>query len=583
MGKIQQLPEDVAVKIAAGEVVERPASVVKELIENAIDADAHHISVIIVDGGKTKIEIKDDGGGMDRADAEKAFLRHGTSKIQSIDDLWRIGTLGFRGEALATIGASASVRLVTTERNASEGTEVLVEQGVMKTIRSHAPLVGTTITVEYLFSGLPARQKFLKSDATEWKAILDVIIRHMIAHPEVAFYVTHNDRTVYDMPPNQSMSDRTAIIWEVNAASLLAVDSEIPHYALHGLVLAPSAVHSRQFAGKGKQFLAVNGHPVSDKVVAKSVRDAYGSLLPPGFYPSFALNLVVHPGIVDVNIHPRKDEVRFVNSQEVFRFVMQSVSQALSKSNLSFTPEVARSPIVNSGLRQSSSPSPFLSSPAQMSTFRSRQSSFVAIPTPPASFASEWRETGAETIGVLVYDSTYLIATYDGSLLIVDQHAAHERILYHGIEEQQNATQSPCQSLLLPLSLDLSPEMQAHLDAHMESFVMLGFGFDEDGALTNVPVVIGQKDPLTFFRTLLVSIDDDRPDLDHNDFKHRIMATMACKAAVKAGDYLSPDEQQQLIRDLMGLPDRYTCPHGRPSYITVTTHDLEKLFKRSGF
>src|SRR5688500_3108141 len=332
MGKIKQLPEDIAIKIAAGEVVERPASVVKELIENALDADATKIEINLADGGKSLIEIKDNGSGMDREDAVNAFLRHGTSTNEKVQDLAHVITLGFRGEALAAIGASAEVEITTTQTDSPEGTLAAMSFGALEPTKPHAPIPGTTIRVTNLFHALPARQKFLKSDATEWKACLETITKQALAHPTIGFLVKHNNRIVYDLPPQQTVTDRVASVWQIDSSKLITVNAEVPHLQLSGVVLKPEAIQE----GKGKQFFAVNGHPVTDKMVLRSIRDAYSTLLPPSLYPAYVLSLTIHPGMVDVNIHPRKDEVRFINPQEVYRFVLHAVSQALERVELAF-------------------------------------------------------------------------------------------------------------------------------------------------------------------------------------------------------------------------------------------------------
>ncbi len=585
MGKIAQLPEDVAIKIAAGEVVERPASVVKELVENALDAAASQIDVTIKDGGKTLIEIKDNGSGMDRDDAVKAFLRHGTSKIHSVEDLAHVISLGFRGEALAAIGASADVELVTTETTAQEGTKVRVLFGRVEPAKPHAPLPGTTIKVQNLFEALPVRQKFLKSDATEWKATLDILIKQMLAHPEVGFTIHHNTRQVYTFSPNQDFADRVAALWQVDPKKLIPVQSEVPHLAIAGVVVKPEMAHE----GKGRQFLAVNGHPVTDKMVQRSARDAYGTLLPPALLPSYALNLTIHPGMVDVNIHPRKDEVRFVNPQEIYRFVFQSVSQALSSVDLAFqevpvaltsSPFVTQSPETRD-TQPLNRPAPFRSptviSPQRHATFDYAPSQTLAV-SPLAE--------DTPVAPILTLDCCYLVTTHDNNLVIIDQHAAHERILYHQLWQIHEGKNRLTQPLLVPIAVTLSEPERALLEAHGDHFQALGFGItlsEDTIQLTEVPQVLHLKDPETFLTQVLSTLKDDQVMPSTQEWHHKIFATMACKAAIKAGDEVSEAEKQRLVRELLALPDRFTCPHGRPSHIVLGPNQMEKLFKRTGF
>ncbi len=593
MGIIKQLPEDIAIKIAAGEVVERPASVVKELMENAIDAGATQIDVSLKDGGKTLIEVKDNGTGMDRDDAQAAFLRHGTSKIQTADDLASVMTLGFRGEALAAIGASAVVELTTTQRETASGTSVTVEYGAVQAPKPHPPLPGTTMRVTNLFESLPVRQKFLKSAVTEWKSCLDIITKQLLAHPEIGFLIKHNDRVVLDVQAGQSFPARVAAIWKVSEDQLVEVQAELPHHQLLGVVGKPELAHTTPAGVKSRQFLAVNGHPINDKMLMRALREAFGSLLPPNMQPTYALNLQIHPGMVDVNIHPRKDEVRFVNSQEVYRFVLSAVSQALEKSRLDFSEPFGSSMVdapvekIPSYSEPSYGPSPARFSDVTFSGPRpplAEQRSEPSFSMPFSPVAMEMQSAPNQTI--MVIDNCFLVTKHDGKLLVIDQHAAHERILYNQIWARDTANPLPKQSLLIPVPLDLSEADTAVLNMQRASFEELGFGFaDENGGLvlTSVPQLVRKKAPLVFLREVLHGLDEDRTEPDIKTTKHKFYATMACKAAVKAGDVLDESEKQHLIHDLLTLPDIFTCPHGRPTHIEITGGQLEKLFKRTGF
>lgn len=587
MGVIKQLPEDIAIKIAAGEVVERPASVVKELVENSLDAGATQIEIVLDEGGKARIEVKDNGTGMDRDDAVACFLRHGTSKIKEVDDLLHVMTLGFRGEALAAIGASATVEMTTTRTGEKEGTYVVMEHGALAPARPHAPLVGTRVHVRDLFSALPARQKFLKSEATEWKSSLETLTKQIITHPEVGFTVTHNSKVVIDVPA-QSFAERVASLWKIEEAGLVPVSSEVAHMALSGVVAKPHIAHD----GRSKQFFAVNGHPVTDKMVARAIKDAFGTLLPPSMYPSYALNLTIHPGMVDVNIHPRKDEVRFVNSQEVFRFVMQSVSQSLSSVNNAFTslPTMTFSSPAYAPPSHSYERMPFETSEAQSYSdrpstnhFSSRGSSFTASPFQAMRQFAEGA-TDVQAAAIITIDNCFLVTLHEGRLLLIDQHAAHERILYNQLWEQEKQRNVVRQALLLPAELNLSPEESALFLVHKSDFEAIGFAFTagDDAYLLEVPQVMKLSDPVKFFRSVLDGLTQERREPELTEFKHKLFATMACKAAVKAGDVISETEKQRLIKDLLEA-ESFTCPHGRPSHIEASASDLEKLFKRTGF
>jgi DNA mismatch repair protein MutL len=612
MGIIQQLPEEIAIKIAAGEVVERPASVIKELVENALDAGATQIDVSLEQGGKTVIEVQDNGSGMDRDDAVKAFLRHGTSKIREIEDLTNVTTLGFRGEALAAIAASALVELTTTLPASEEGTQVKASNAAIESVKPHSPIPGTNIRVTELFSSLPARQKFLKSEATEWKASLETLVKQIITHPEVGFTIKHNSRLVYQLAQDQLFVDRVSSVWKIPTDELVSVNSDVPHMNLTGVVAKPEVAHDPPAGGKNRQFFAVNGHPVTDKVVAKSVKDAFGTFLPPGLYPSYALNLTIHPGMVDVNIHPRKDEVRFINSQEIFRFVFQSVSQALGGQNLSFSrvgesdqflspplsPNATQPFSTDSSFFRSSggdgiekkyppdqSFSPDVSPSREHIASPIRHATFNHVPV--RSVLEDTRLNSSLPDPVLSLDHCYLVTLYVDQLLLVDQHAAHERILYHKFWEQDNAKDIARQNLLIPAELELAPEEEAVFNEHKSEFEDLGFSFgtgkSDKISITAVPSLLRRIEPNQFFHSLLQGIGDDRNEPELKDFKHKLFATMACKAAIKAGDSVSESEKRHVIDELMALPDRFTCPHGRPSHILISSSELEKLFKRTGF
>lgn len=633
MGKIQQLPEEVAIKIAAGEVVERPSSVVKELVENAIDAAATKIEIALENGGKTFISIRDNGSGMDREDAQKAFLRHGTSKVRSVDDLMQVATLGFRGEALAAIAASSDVELITALSHGDQGTQVMARNAEVITVKPHAPIPGTTVSVKELFSSIPARQKFLKSDGTEWKATLETITKQMMAHPEIGFVITHNRRTVYSLPANQTFVERVATIWKIDETKLLPVLAESPHLNIKGVIASPQVSHET----KGRQFLSVNDHPIQDKALARAIKDAYGTMLPPGTQPVYALTVSIHPGMVDVNIHPRKDEVRFINPQEVFRFLLVAVSQTLGRHNVAFqsigigddrqkTPlspgsayttgknlkeekiEIgdrgdsfkverlvgrdlstanSQKQLGDRGVKKNPSGlSPVSDELPGMNLYEQFDPQADADRTAQWGIPAQKIDSNSSSPLTLTLDNCFLVSIYDDTLYLVDQHAAHERILYHQLWEQEKDKEVQTQSLLIPIELILNESDRARLEEQLEVFTNIGFSFqldEENIFLTGVPHLLKQIKPSQFFHDVLHGIKEERPEPELTTFKHKLFATMACKAAVKAGDILDDSQKQRLMADLFVLPDRFTCPHGRPSYIVFTPEDLEKIFKRTGF
>ncbi len=571
VGTIIQLPEDVAIKIAAGEVVERPASVVKELVENSLDAKAKRITITLRQGGKNFIEVTDNGSGLEPADAVRAFLRHGTSKITSLDDLFTLTTLGFRGEALAAIAVSGEGELATAPPRATIGTRVRFRRGVIGEPQPHPPISGTRVQVADLFADLPARQKFLKSDATEWKTSMEVLAKQMLAHPSVGFRVTHNERTVVNFG-SHTLMERAAALWHCAQTDLVDVRAAVPHLTLEGVVMKPEASH--RHSGKPPQFLAVNGHPVGDRIVARSVKDALGTNLPGGMLPAYALRLTLHPGMVDVNIHPRKEEVRFINPQAVFRFVFQAVEGAVARAGRVFE-EIPQNIAISSDVRLSpASPAAALS----LANHREKR------PMSPAIFPRDAELGSTEAPTTLVLGHCYLVTIQDDNLVIIDQHAAHERVLYEQFWTADRQQNSVSQTLLLPAVLELGEAEAARLGELKDGLTAIGFKFTDRSppALLEVPRIVRQADPVALILAVLGHAAD-RLEPELTSVKHRLYATLACKAAVKAGDTLRPIERGRLISDLATVSNQFTCPHGRPSHVRISPEELAKLFKRTGF
>ena len=593
MGRIHLLDEITANSIAAGEVVERPASVVKELCENAIDAGASVLVVEIRNGGVAMISVSDNGVGMDSEDALAAFARHATSKIATIEDLDSIATLGFRGEALASIAAVSKVTLTTRRIESDTGTLVRYEGGHLL---QHAPTgcpEGTRIVVENLFFNTPARFKFLKKDATEASQVSDVLGRMALACPGVSFRLVSNGVEVLHSPGNNDLKSAIFSVYgRETSESLVAVESSETVVHVSGFVGQPSfARKSRQ-----SQTLFVNGRLVRSKSVTSAIDRAFDTLLMKDHFAFSVLSLGVPPNLVDVNVHPQKMEVRLWNDGEVFSAVHGAIRKALLAG--------IRIPAKPQGREEgsgSSEPSPerppfyeqvplppvrvqeTAAYPAPSPAVHPDDLSGSAAPVNPSSSTNSPRVENlkdARPVGRLF--QTYLLLELGEDLLLVDQHAAHERILYERLVQRFERHETISQPLLAPLVIEMSPaDLSTALDS-AELLHGLGFDFESFGPhsvmLRAVPVPYRAMEPRAAFLAAVDGLAAVSPS-DPESIRE-LLHTVACKAAVKAHDTLDDREAAALLADLQTIDNPYTCPHGRPVLIRIPKHELEKRFKR---
>ncbi len=610
--RISVLPKDIADKIAAGEVVERPASIVKELLENAVDAEATDIVIELEEGGKASIRITDNGAGIDPRDVETAFERHATSKIATLEDMYRIRSFGFRGEALPSIAAIADVELMTRRRGDLSGVRVRVEGGHLIEAASAGCPEGTTFLVRNIFHAIPARKKFLKKDAIEQSYCLDVITRIALAYPDIRITVNQNGKTLFKAPKTRDMAERIALILGADFNKrILPVEGTHDGVRLHGYISRPDFTRT----SSKSIFLYVNGRSVRDALITSAVMNAYRGQLEPRKYPAVVLFVDVAPEEVDVNVHPAKTEVRFRESKKVYETVLETLAVALSRSLLSAT-STAEPSRPSPSFSQSSG-----SSFSQPSFSRSGRSDYavkenpyryfistgaakpvyqpvpevpparpepMALPVGPASAASD---AAAETEGFLSsrdylgqVGGTYLVFAKADGLVLVDQHAAHERIRYERLKEADARHSLPSQMLLLPEVIALSPSECALMAEFEEVFQRIGMEITVLGqdsvAVKSMPDFIS-TDVATVIRDMLAEVADlgktHAPDL----IKEKIFASLACKGAVKAHDRLTEREVIALCEDLNRIPNAATCPHGRPVYVQFAMKDLERLFKRT--
>ena len=581
MTEIHVLDPETVNQIAAGEVVERPASVAKELLENAIDAGATVILLEIASdaAGITKIQVTDNGEGMTPGEAVLAFQPHATSKIRDITDLPRIRTLGFRGEALASIAAVSEVTMVTRPRGgeALSGTRLVVRGGeIVETAEVGAP-EGTMVTVERLFYNTPARRKFLKSRNTELAHVYAVVESLALAHGEIAFRVVHNGKERMATQRSAGLLATIAGLYGADLArSLLPVEGKLPFLTIRGYVSRP-----QENRGSPSQIsLSINGRSILSRKIAAAVREGYGNLLPKDRYPVAFMDVAIDTGLVDVNVHPTKREVRLSREREILEAVTAAVRKALADHDLSRnapeepvqqqivaddTPPVARETeaVYAAGHRRG----PALADRRLRRTEREGEKNLLPAMEPIGQVAA-----------------TYIAAEgVDGTLYLVDQHAAHERILYDQVVEQRDA-ESAAQELLVPVILSLSPKEAAALREAIpllagEGFVVEEFGRDTF-AVRAVPAALGAvEDAAGTVRETIADLLSGESRA-HTDQREVVTCIIACRGAIKAGTRLTPEQQRLLISQLARTKTPWTCPHGRPTVVAFDRKKLEKIFGR---
>ena len=619
--KIQVLSDDLANQIAAGEVVERPASVVKELVENSIDADATHIQVEIEAGGKNRIQITDNGTGMDADDAQLAFSRHSTSKITAADDLAGIRTLGFRGEALPSIASVARVRLNTASDENRGGTQVCIEAGKVLSVKDIARSRGTDLEVAQIFYNTPARKKFLKGDSTEFSHIVQVVTQQALARPAIHFTLKHNGREIINTLPTEHLLYRIADLFGNDMAKeLLEVNMEQGGYRLQGFVSSP--IYTR--ASRSAQYCFINGRYVRDKVILHATQQGYSHLLPKGRHPVIFLMLAMDATLLDVNVHPSKAEVRFAYQQEVHSLVSGGVRRALSVKEGDGLPSPEEAPldahaeapaeasdtvaereaVYNPSPAQNrKSPQQHFDRHAYSNRSGSDYSQALRMMAPGGGAAVS---TGADSrqqpvffdgkpqpVSRLIYsefeplgqlDRSFIVMQGKEGIVVVDQHVAHERILYERFRNAAHNRKIEVQQLLFPQNVALSPAEAALLLAQREKLAELGLDFEPFGAnefvVRSVPAVLKNNDPAEILKEIaqLLPRQDD-PKVVEEKFED-ILIMMSCRNAIKVNHTLNMDQIRNLIADLEQTEMPFTCPHGRPIALFFDINDILRKFLR---
>jgi DNA mismatch repair protein MutL len=589
MAKIHRLPPDLANQIAAGEVVERPASVIKELVENSIDAGARRLAITVEFGGKKLIRVEDDGEGMDAADARLAIERHATSKIRRADDLARIATLGFRGEALPSIASVSHFVLRTRARNADAGTEIRVNAGAVASVTEAGMPTGTSIEVADLFYNLPARRKFLKSDAAEAAQVSRVVTQLALCYPEIGFTLTSAGRRVVQCPPVASLRDRLYQLYG-ERGDLIEVRRDRGEVKVTGYV----AALAEQGPTRGPQNVFVNRRIVKDRTIAHAIIDSYSVASIKERSPEVHLFIEMPFDALDVNVHPTKAEVRFRDQSFIHEVVRRTLGDALGRGP---APElVLQAPVV-------SAPEPTtLPLPASYgTTFPSRWSAPGAVPLAPghvplepttdnsiAPVAPTPDSASAPSIRPMMplgqFRDTFIIAVDEEGIAIIDQHVAHERVLFERITERLMQGRMESQRLLEPLLVNLPPGGRQALVAHGADLERLGFEIEEFGGdairVSAYPAVLRSEDCDATLRTLAEDLEGFDRGSRVEDAVKRLAATMACHAAVKANYPLTPEKMAHILDELRRTAYSTICPHGRPVMLRLTRREVEKNFQR---
>lgn len=620
--KVRVLPEDVCNKIAAGEVVERPASVVKELVENALDAGATRISVRLIAAGRRVVEVIDNGSGMTEQDALLAIERHATSKINAASDLDRVQTMGFRGEALASIASVSRFELVTRRAESESATHIQIDGGSLRSVDQRGAPVGTKVSVNRLYFNTPVRAKFLKGITTELSHCIDIVQRHALSHPGVGFQLVHNDKLLLDVPPHADLRQRVALIWGLRfVEDMIDVDDERAGFHVRGVIGLPNLTRS----SRSHQFFFINRRPVVSRPLQYGFEEGYARLLTIGRHPVGVLLIDTAPQHVDVNIHPTKREVRFRDDRVVRDALRDVVRVALEKNVAS----AKRAPVEDVAAQVPAAwrtpqpddtdadpvdldvevPRGDTSAPERVEAVDARDPSHAAAAFLAQAFAqggsngpkTEQTELpisspsiepdavyrpvhGMEPVAMQLFD-TYLLVPEDDRLLIIDQHALHERLNYDTLAQELADHDYAAQQLVVPILLEISPSAAGILEENRELFSKLGMEIEPFGGSTFQVTAISHLYDESRVPDAVYKILDELAQgnlFDRDEFMADFMrfATQACKASIRAGDRLTSEEKHALVEGFRRMRPPYTCPHGRPIITELTLTQMEKSFRR---
>ena len=614
MGRIRLLSETVASQVAAGEVVERPASVVKELVENSLDAGARNIDIAIRRGGISLVRVMDDGCGMGRDDALLSLERHATSKIRSAADLQAIATLGFRGEALPSIASVSRFRVSTREAGAIAGTEIIVNGGKIDVVRDGGEAPGTQVKVRSLFYNLPARRKFLRSENTESRNIEHQIHLQAIGHPDIGFSLTRDERILFQLPPTATLGDRIRDLYGVELLQRLVEVTGAASAKIQISGFIGQAGLSRQ--SRSQQLVFVNGRAIESNLITGGVREGYHTALMKGQYAVTFLFVEIDPAAVDVNVHPAKREVRFRDPNNVREAVVRCIQQTLEHARANwqekFTAPIRPEPLAADSVKTISDLTlrsevtateathrelPHLGTVAgvadpgrmQRSDIVGQAHRLPATPTDSATDAVALQREALkaaqqqfEIIGVL--SKLYVLMENSNGLVLVDQHAAHERVLFEELRRRMEQQGVPTQKLLLPQTFDVPPRDADWIEQNLSVLQKMGIGIESFGPDTfkidSLPSFLDVSDAAQFMRKVIDDLKSTTNNASAMRLGEEMIAKTVCRHAVKANDPLRYLEVEKLIRDLLDCDLPYCCPHGRPTMIQISLAELEKKFGR---
>lgn len=625
MAKINILDDSTINKIAAGEVVERPSSIIKELVENSIDAGSSYISIEIENGGKDLIRIVDNGSGIDKDDVNKAFLRHATSKINTVEDLSSLESLGFRGEALASISAVSKLEMLTKTEEALIGLRIVLDGGKIREKEATSANRGTQISVRDLFFNTPARRKFLKSNQAEAQAITDIVNKIAIGNPSIKIKYINNSKTIYETLGDGSIINAIRMIYGRDISeNLIEIDYRSKYFSISGY-LGNNNIYR---GNRNHQHLYINGRYIKSPNISKKINDAYKAIIPINKYPIYFVNISVDPAKVDVNIHPSKLEVKFDQEEEILNELSDFVRGILLKSSLvgryknnsrgkdlynknsfagfnsfSYSPQevennltstAIREDVSNSCSNQNTNESPrvqadMIQTPIRLSDINNggiqdKKEVDSKMEYQQSSFIEESPDRNPDFIGLkfigIIFD-TYIIFSKNDDMIMLDQHAAHERIRFEMYMSKYKANEISVQMLIDPIIMDLDANDMDTVRKNIDVFSSFGFLVEEFGhrsiSIRGLPNTFGEPESKRFIYELI----DGLGKIDNiYDTKYDEIAEIACKSAIKGNDKISIEEAKHLIGQLEECSNPYTCPHGRPTMVKMTRYEIEKLFKR---
>lgn len=625
MAKINILDDSTINKIAAGEVVERPSSIIKELVENSIDAGSSYISIEIENGGKGLIRIIDNGSGIDKDDVNKAFLRHATSKINTVEDLSSLESLGFRGEALASIAAVSKLEMLTKTEEALIGLRIVLDGGKIREKEATSANRGTQISVRDLFFNTPARRKFLKSNQAEAQAITDIVNKIAIGNPSIKIKYINNSKTIYETLGDGSIINAIRMIYGRDISeNLIEIDYRSKYFNISGY-LGNNNIYR---GNRNHQHLYINGRYIKSPNISKKINDAYKAIIPINKYPIYFVNISVDPAKVDVNIHPSKLEVKFDQEEEILNELSDFVRGILLKSSLvgryknnsrgkdlynknsfagfnsfSYSPQEAENNLTSTAIRedvsnscsnQNTNESPrvqadMIQTPIRLSDINNggiqdKKEVDSNMEYQQSSFIEESPDRNPDFIGLkfigIIFD-TYIIFSKNDDMIMLDQHAAHERIRFEMYMSKYKANDISVQMLIDPIIMDLDANDMDTVRKNIDVFSSFGFLVEEFGhrsiSIRGLPNTFGEPESKRFIYELI----DGLGKIDNiYDTKYDEIAEIACKSAIKGNDKISIEEAKHLIGQLEECSNPYTCPHGRPTMVKMTRYEIEKLFKR---